>query len=99
MATRQDVLKIIDLLTKNYQNFHPKSAEAMKGMTEIWIDELAICIPEYLEIGAHNIIRTSKFFPSVADMLQAHEMAMLDAIEARVGKGNANRILQEKNEP
>jgi len=31
--------------------------------------------------------------------LQAHEMAMLDSIEARVGKGNANRILQEENKP
>lgn len=51
------------------------------------------CLPEYLEMGVQILIATSKYFPKPAEILQAHETAMLKTIESRVGTGNANRII------
>jgi hypothetical protein len=49
------------------------------------------CLPEYLITGVSNLMMTSKYFPKPSEILQAHENAMLEAVEVRTGKGNANK--------
>ncbi len=62
-------------------------------MLDDYYSVLEECLPEYLEIGVQMLIATSKYFPKPAEILHAHETAMLKTIEGRVGSGNANRIL------
>ena len=65
-------------------------------MLDDYYSVLDICLPEYLEVGVQNLLATSKYFPKPAEVLQAHETAMLQALEMKNGAGNANRLMEVK---
>lgn len=62
-------------------------------MLDDYYSVLDVCLPEHLENGVQQILVSSKYFPKPAEILQAHENAMLQSIEAHVGIGNANRMM------
>lgn len=61
-------------------------------MLDDYFEVLNGCLPEYLITGVSNLMMTSKYFPKPSEILQAHENAMLEAVEVRTGKGNANKV-------
>ena len=65
-------------------------------MLDDYFSVLDICLPEYLEVGVQNLLATSKYFPKPAEVLQAHETAMLQALEMKNGAGNANRMMETR---
>lgn len=62
-------------------------------MLDDYYSVLDVCLPEYLEIGVQILMASSKYFPKPAEILQAHETAMFQAIESESGIGNANRLM------
>lgn len=62
-------------------------------MLDDYYSVLDVCLPEYLEVGVQSLLATSKYFPKPAEILQAHETAMLQALETRAGIGNANKVM------
>ena len=90
MATKQNILDAIRDLQGARLRGGPTAAE-LPAMVDMWSNELDICLPEYLKDGVKMIIRNSKFFPTINEMLVAHDQAMLESIELRYGVGNANR--------
>ena len=65
-------------------------------MLDDYYSVLDVCLPEYLEVGVQSLLVTSKYFPKPAEVLQAHETAMLQALEMKNGAGNANRLMEVK---
>jgi hypothetical protein len=88
MATKELVTKQMQKLIRHHPQYK-LTPELLDGYYEI----LDVCIPEYLTTAVTNILATSKYFPKPAEILQAHEIVMLETIEVRTGKGNANRIM------
>lgn len=74
---------------------HHPQYKLTQEMLDDYFEVLDICLPEYLEKGVVNLLATSKYFPKPAEILRAHETTMLDELEARHGRGNANKILAE----
>ena len=74
---------------------HHPQYKLTQEMLDDYYAVLEACLPEYLERGVFNLLASSKYFPKPAEILQAHETAMLDVIEAKYGKGNANKILMD----
>lgn len=93
MAKRNDVLKQFNRLLSARLVNTPRTEEEIKKAGELWVEELDLCLPEYLEIAIGKIIRNTRYFPTISEVLTAHEEAMLEVVESRIGKGNANKIM------
>lgn len=61
-------------------------------MLDDYYSVLDVCLPEYLVAAVQNILATSKYFPKPAEILQAHEDAMLQSLETQYGIGRANKL-------
>jgi len=88
MATKQIVMQQMQRLSRHHPQY-----KLTAEMLDDYFSVLDICLPEYLEMGVQNLLATSKYFPKPAEILQAHETAMLQALEMRAGIGNANRVM------
>ena len=88
MATKQIVMQQMQRLSRHHPQY-----KLTAEMLDDYFSVLDICLPEYLEMGVQNLLATSKYFPKPAEVLQAHETAMLQALEMRAGIGNANRVM------
>ena len=88
MATKELVMKQIQKLMRHHPQY-----KLTPEMLDDYYEVLDVCLPEYLETGVRNLLATFKYFPKPAEILQAHDNAMLDRIESRMGKGNANKVL------
>jgi len=88
MATKQIVMQQLQRLSRHHPQY-----KLTAEMLDDYFSVLDICLPEYLEMGVQNLLATSKYFPKPAEILQAHETAMLQALEMRAGIGNANRVM------
>lgn len=89
MATQEVFKQQMDRLAAAYPNM--KVNPAM--MTE-YFRHCDVLLPEYFEAGITSIITSSKYFPTLSEIIIAHEQAMLSTLEAKHGKGNANRLVE-----
>lgn len=87
MATKKLIIEQMTLLATAHR------IKLNEEMVKVYYSVLDICLPGYLIDAVRNLLGSNKFFPKPAEILQAHEMAMLSAIETRVGIGNANKIV------
>lgn len=90
MAKKEIVMKQLQRLSRHHPQY-----KLTPEMLDDYYSVLDVCLPEYLEAGVQNLLATSKYFPKPAEILQAHETAMLQAIEMSAGIGNANRLLTQ----
>jgi len=91
MATKQIVMQQMQRLSRHHPQY-----KLTPEMLDDYYSVLNVCLPEYLETGVQNLLATSKYFPKPAEVLQAHETAMLQALEMKNGAGNANRLMEVK---
>lgn len=87
-------------MTKQIQKLcrHHPQYKLTPEMLDDYFEVLSVCLPEYLVAGVSHLLATFKYFPKPAEILQAHETAMLDSLEAKSGKDNANRLLVKQLE-
>ena len=88
MATKQLVMEQLKKLSRHHPQY-----QLTPEMLDDYYEVLDVCLPEYLQTAVKNLLQSSKYFPKPAELLQAHELAMLDKLEAKWGKGNANKVL------
>lgn len=86
MATKKLIIEQMALLAAAHR------IKLNEEMIKVYYSVLDICLPEYLIDAVKNLLGSNKYFPKPSEILLAHEMAMLSAIEARVGVGNANKV-------
>ena len=90
MATREVVIKQMERLSRHHPQY-----KLTPEMLDDYYAVLEVCLPEYLEQGVFKLLSSSKYFPKPAEILQAHEDAMIGALEAKYGRCNINKIIPE----
>lgn len=88
MATKEMVITQIQKLSRHHPQY-----KLTPEMLDDYFEVLEGCIPEYLTSGVSTLLGTSKWFPKPAEILEAHEQAMLASLESRWGRGNVNKIV------
>ena len=69
MATKQEVVSVIERMSKAFRNFQPQSIEAMKDQAEIWVEKLAVYPGLIVQQAGEFAIENYKFFPAMSEML------------------------------